>query len=346
MTLSLHTLAVSTSAPGPAASTHNEEFEHSLDQEGAGLIPPPPADNESNASTAEPVLPPDSSSDNELPLPELPHTLLQPTVTAQVPDMPHPATRLFALHHPMRMPDLLLPLSPALLLDAPCCSTCSTAGVLPDPALTATQYLQGGCPAPSCIKTYSKSCSCLQSAPPLSAPTSHTTTPAAPNLAPEPAPLPSIKEEEDTATPGPSQLKDESINKFNFLTPHTACSTQHWIGKRTLLAQGIGGVYRNDSGPVDNYLTLPDAFEHAFVASAEPNKPKTFQEAMQHPDANLWYQAAVKEMEVHIENGTWEIVKLPPGCKAIGCCWAFKIKRNTNGTIEHYKAHVVTKGYA
>jgi hypothetical protein len=67
---------------------------------------------------------------------------------------------------------------------------------------------------------------------------------------------------------------------------------------------------------------------------------------MQRPDADLWYQAAVKEMEVHIENGTWELVKLPPGCKAIGSQWVFKVKRNADGSVERYKARVVAKGFS
>jgi hypothetical protein len=67
---------------------------------------------------------------------------------------------------------------------------------------------------------------------------------------------------------------------------------------------------------------------------------------MQRPNADLWYQAAVKEMEAHIENGTWELVKLPPGCKAIGSRWVFKVKRNADGSVERYKARVVAKGFS
>jgi hypothetical protein len=67
---------------------------------------------------------------------------------------------------------------------------------------------------------------------------------------------------------------------------------------------------------------------------------------MQRPDADLWYQAAVKEMGAYIENGTWELVKLLPGCKAIGSRWVFKVKRNADGSVERYKARVVAKGFS
>jgi hypothetical protein len=54
----------------------------------------------------------------------------------------------------------------------------------------------------------------------------------------------------------------------------------------------------------------------------------------------------MKEMEAHIKNGTWELVKLPPSCKVIGSQWVFKVKRNTDGSVERYKAHVVAKGFS
>jgi len=45
------------------------------------------------------------------------------------------------------------------------------------------------------------------------------------------------------------------------------------------------------------------------------------------------------------ENNTWIIVSLPVGHKAIGCRWVYKIKYRYDGSIEQYKALLVTKGY-
>ena len=45
-------------------------------------------------------------------------------------------------------------------------------------------------------------------------------------------------------------------------------------------------------------------------------------------------------------NGTWSIVKLPPGEKAIGSRWVFKVKNNADGSIERYKARIVAKGFS
>jgi hypothetical protein len=60
----------------------------------------------------------------------------------------------------------------------------------------------------------------------------------------------------------------------------------------------------------------------------------------------MWYQAALDEMDSLIENGVFELVKLPPGRKAIGSRWVFKIKRDAAGLVERYKARLVAKGYS
>ena len=45
-------------------------------------------------------------------------------------------------------------------------------------------------------------------------------------------------------------------------------------------------------------------------------------------------------------NGTWEFCELPNGKNVIGTKWVYKIKRKSDGSIDRYKARLVTKGYA
>jgi hypothetical protein len=48
------------------------------------------------------------------------------------------------------------------------------------------------------------------------------------------------------------------------------------------------------------------------------------------------------EMKAIEENGTW----YPPGHRAIGLKWIFKVKRDEHGNIVKHKARLVVKGYA
>jgi len=52
------------------------------------------------------------------------------------------------------------------------------------------------------------------------------------------------------------------------------------------------------------------------------------------------------EYNTLVENGTWEIIDLPEGQKAIGSGWVFKVKHNQDGSIERFKARLVAKGYS
>ncbi|GJS23700.1 ribonuclease H-like domain-containing protein [Tanacetum coccineum] len=58
-----------------------------------------------------------------------------------------------------------------------------------------------------------------------------------------------------------------------------------------------------------------------------------------------WVDAMNKEMDALYENGTWDIVDLPPGRKAIDNKWVYRIKYLSSGAIERYKARLVAKGF-
>ena len=52
-----------------------------------------------------------------------------------------------------------------------------------------------------------------------------------------------------------------------------------------------------------------------------------------------------EELQALDDNKTWDIVKLPPGKKTVGCCWIYKIKYKSDGSIERHKARLVAKGF-
>ena len=52
------------------------------------------------------------------------------------------------------------------------------------------------------------------------------------------------------------------------------------------------------------------------------------------------------ELESIKKNETWTLTTLPPGRKPIGSKWVYRIKYNSEGGIERYKARIVAKGYS
>jgi len=52
-----------------------------------------------------------------------------------------------------------------------------------------------------------------------------------------------------------------------------------------------------------------------------------------------------EELDALKANQAWITTTLSPGKTFIGCRWIYKIKRKSGGTIERYKARIVSKGY-
>ncbi|CAI7852259.1 unnamed protein product, partial [Closterium sp. NIES-53] len=71
----------------------------------------------------------------------------------------------------------------------------------------------------------------------------------------------------------------------------------------------------------------------------------TLKEALESSDAEEWKKTMESELKSIEENGTWELVELPEGRKAITSKWLFKIKSDADGKIEHYESRLVAKGY-
>lgn len=82
------------------------------------------------------------------------------------------------------------------------------------------------------------------------------------------------------------------------------------------------------------------------AAITDSSEPTTVREALNSDDSERWTDAMNTEYHALIENGTWELTDLPQGRKAIDSKWVFKIKRDSNGNPQRYKARLVVKGYS
>lgn len=70
-------------------------------------------------------------------------------------------------------------------------------------------------------------------------------------------------------------------------------------------------------------------------------EPRSFKEAMLFAG---WREAMQKEIQALIDNGTWVMEYLPSNKKALGSRWVYKIKYNSDGSIERLKARLVVFG--
>ena len=98
--------------------------------------------------------------------------------------------------------------------------------------------------------------------------------------------------------------------------------------------------------PISSFCPYNHLSSHScsFIASLDSiSLPNKVSEALAHPG---WRSAMIEEMDVLTHNGTWDLVRLPTGKKAIGCRWVFILKVSSDGSIARLKAHLVAKGYA
>ncbi|XP_061477847.1 ubiquitin-like-conjugating enzyme ATG10 isoform X1 [Rhineura floridana] len=79
----------------------------------------------------------------------------------------------------------------------------------------------------------------------------------------------------------------------------------------------------------------------------ELEEPSSFQAIRLMPEAeqHKWQQAMQEELQAMQKNGTWTVVKLPMGKKAVGCRWVFKKKKASSGEVQRYRARLVAKGF-
>ncbi|GJY22152.1 retrotransposon protein, putative, ty1-copia subclass [Tanacetum coccineum] len=87
------------------------------------------------------------------------------------------------------------------------------------------------------------------------------------------------------------------------------------------------------------------SFGPDFVSFMVENEPTSYREAVTSSEGHQWKEAIKSEIDSILQNHTWELVDLPPGCKPLGYKWIFKKKMKADGTIDKYKARLVIKGY-
>ncbi len=82
------------------------------------------------------------------------------------------------------------------------------------------------------------------------------------------------------------------------------------------------------------FITNPEKLQNYYVTTIHCTEQIARKQPMEEK-----YQSLIK-------NGIWSFIELHPRCKVIDCKWVYKLKLIVNGTIDHYKMHLVAKGYS
>jgi hypothetical protein len=104
-------------------------------------------------------------------------------------------------------------------------------------------------------------------------------------------------------------------------------------------------------GPfISNYMgdcepTESREYVYSLVGNLNFNEPRGYKEAMRSPHADKWREAMKKEIDSLQSRGCWEIVDRPKGKNVIPSLWVLKVKLDSDGQIEKYKARCVAGGH-
>jgi hypothetical protein len=94
-----------------------------------------------------------------------------------------------------------------------------------------------------------------------------------------------------------------------------------------------------DNNPQYNVLSYG---HQANIALANALEPKLYNEAMASPDAAKWLAMCKEEMCMWKDLDVYDVVPQLKGCKVIGSKWVFHIKWGPDGSIQKYKARIIT----
>ncbi|MCO5580832.1 hypothetical protein L7F22_034705 [Adiantum nelumboides] len=97
--------------------------------------------------------------------------------------------------------------------------------------------------------------------------------------------------------------------------------------------------------PSDLQLSPSDAFN--LLESVDHTEGVVpLAEALSSKEAPLWKAAMNSEIASLKANNTWVLTPLPPDRRAIRCRWILRRKYNLDGTVAHYKARLVARGFS
>jgi hypothetical protein len=174
-------------------------------------------------------------------------------------------------------------------------------------------------------------------------------------------------EEEGNPVGSNDILHDKRLGDYSYQDSNTPPSKDITAGPKhpkrvsNPLSSALLSIMSNNSNPTflvtfddsnKPLFAIDNDHDSAFLATQAKNNfldaktPKTLKEAQSLPEAIEWKKATDAESTQLLNFGTWTLVPLPEGRKAIKSRWVFRIKRNSNEELEKFKSRLVACGYS
>ena len=122
-----------------------------------------------------------------------------------------------------------------------------------------------------------------------------------------------------------NEIEVEDVDQIRVTVPQIPEETENEVGVDNL-----------DDVPVRGTRSLDEIFERCDVALQEPT---CYDEATKE---NGWRIAMEEKLKMINKNGTWKLVDRPKNQKIIGVKWVFRIKYNSDGSVNKLKARLVS----
>jgi hypothetical protein len=164
-----------------------------------------------------------------------------------------------------------------------------------------------------------------------------------------PPPITPEKAHPDLISPPPRKLVTHIENRPISPDPQLQGGFEERVQRAQLLQEMDSTPRRSRRIPVPNprYHNSDNTSKDWRLGNAEllaaaysGSDPVSYAEAIQSDNSTDWMDACAYEIDALTKSGTWELVDLPPGRKAVKSKWVFKLK--TDG---RYRARLVAKGF-
>ncbi|GJR99212.1 retrovirus-related pol polyprotein from transposon TNT 1-94 [Tanacetum coccineum] len=142
------------------------------------------------------------------------------------------------------------------------------------------------------------------------------------------------------------ESKNPDIQKNTIMESRNASFFENifpYLSKETRSSSRLDDKVVQDKRQQDDN-DLQDERQDQTEEEVEPRRSKRARNEKS-PEGQQWREAIKSEIESILQNHTWELVDLPPGCKPLGYKWIFKKKMKADGTVDKYKARLEIQGF-